>query len=418
MHFRRRETQLRWVRDLLSPLLRDHPSPDAHLLHGFPFVYSFLVDNRDELIARCRSRVASRTGRNEESVDLARGVPLFLEQVIGTLRAETVESGREGRQGDESFRISGASLGDPLTQSEIGMTASEHGKDLLDLGYSVDDVVHDYGDLCQAITDLAIERDIPCTLDEFRTLNRCLDNAIADAVTAFTQHRERAIAHQTSVDEIQRLGFIVHELRNYLQTATLAFGALESGKLGISGSTAFLVKRSHESMASLLTDAISGVRSSATRSVHEPFPLKTMVDDATLAATLPARENGSTLTVGDVDASLLVRGNRIQLTAALVNLLQNAFKFTRPQTEVVLRTYRGKDRVVIEVRDHCGGLPPGAAERVFSPFQQAGPDRSGLGLGLSIARQSVEADGGWLRVTDLPGIGCVFSIDLPLALQR
>ena len=295
------------------------------------------------------------------------------------------------------------------------MTASEHGRDLLDLGYTVDQVVHDYGDLCQVITDLAIERREQVSVGAFRTLNRCLDNAIADAVTAFMQRHEQAVAHQTSIDEIQRLGFIVHELRNYLQTATLAFSAIESGKLAISGSTAGLVKHSLESMASLLTDAISDVRSSAARPVHEPFSLKAMIDDATLAATLPARGNGSTLTVTQIDPSLFLQGNRILLTAALVNLIQNAFKFTQPGTEIVVSAFRGKERVVIEVRDHCGGLPPGAAERVFSPFQQAGPDRSGLGLGLSIARQSVEADGGWLRVTDLPGIGCIFSIDLPLA---
>lgn len=379
-------------------------------------MYLFLVENRNELLKRCRSRVASRTGRSEETMELARGVPLFLEQVIATLRAEEVGDVPGHGQGDESVRISGPSLGDPLTESEIGMTASEHGRDLLDLGYTVDDVVHDYGDLCQVITSLAIERRESISVSDFRTLNRCLDNATADAVTAFMQRREQAVAHQTSVDEIKRLGFIVHELRNYLQTATLAFSAIESGKLAISGSTAGLVKHSLDSMATLLTDAISDVRSSAGRPVHESFALKEMIEDAALAATLPPRHNGSTLTVAEVDPSLFVKGNRIQLTAALVNLLQNAFKFTQPQTDVVLSTYRGKERVVIEVRDHCGGLPPGAAERVFSPFQQAGPDRSGLGLGLSIARQSVEADGGWLRVADLPGIGCIFSIDLPLAL--
>ena len=72
----------------------------------------------------------------------------------------------------------------------MGVTATAHGKDLLTLGYSVDQVVHDYGDLCQAITDLAFERDAPFAIDEFRTLNRCLDNAIADAVTEFSFQRE------------------------------------------------------------------------------------------------------------------------------------------------------------------------------------------------------------------------------------
>jgi len=53
--------------------------------------------------------------------------------------------------------------------SEVGELAALHGRDLLNLGYTVDQVVHDYGDLCQAITDLAFERDAPFEIDEFRT---------------------------------------------------------------------------------------------------------------------------------------------------------------------------------------------------------------------------------------------------------
>jgi signal transduction histidine kinase len=97
----------------------------------------------------------------------------------------------------------------------------------------------------------------------------------------------------------------------------------------------------------------------------------------------------------------------------LANLLQNAFKFTRDHTEVKLRAYALGGRVFIEVTDHCGGLPPGRAEKMFTPFAQHGEDRSGLGLGLFIARRSVEADAGTLSVRDMPGTGCVFTISLP-----
>jgi len=71
------------------------------------------------------------------------------------------------------------------------------------------------------------------------------------------------------------------------------------------------------------------------------------------------------------------------------------------------------DLVLIEVQDQCGGLPPGRADKMFTPFTQRSEDRSGLGLGLSIARQSIEADRGTLSVRDLPGAGCVFTIALP-----
>lgn len=67
----------------------------------------------------------------------------------------------------------------------------------------------------------------------------------------------------------------------------------------------------------------------------------------------------------------------------------------------------------VKVEDQCGGLPEGKAQSLFANFGQHHKDRSGLGLGLSIARRSVEASGGTLSVRDMPGLGCVFTIDLP-----
>ena len=162
---------------------------------------------------------------------------MFLDQLTRTLAAEGLGDA------DESLRISGASGATPGLTSEMGVSATAHGKKLLELGFTVDQVVHDYGDLCQAITDLAVERDAPFSVNEFRTLNRCSDNAIADAVTEFSSQRDASRALLQSAVENERLGFLVHELRNYLNTATLAFTALESGKLSIAGSTGAVMKR-------------------------------------------------------------------------------------------------------------------------------------------------------------------------------
>ena len=83
---------------------------------------------------------------------------------------------------------------------------------------------------------------------------------------------------------------------------------------------------------------------------------------------------------------------------------------------MVLRTdvVTAPGRVQIEVEDECGGLPPGEAEDLFRPFEQRDTNRSGLGLGLAIARESVETNGGLIHARNLPGKGCVFTIDLPL----
>ncbi len=94
-------------------------------------------------------------------------------------------------------------------------------------------------------------------------------------------------------------------------------------------------------------------------------------------------------------------------------LLQNAFKFTHSGTEVILNAYSVGDRIIIDVEDHGDGLSAKEAEMMFQPFTQGGSDRTGLGLGLTIARRSVEANAGFLTVRSKTKSGCIFTIDLP-----
>lgn len=119
------------------------------------------------------------------------------------------------------------------------------------------------------------------------------------------------------------------------------------------------------------------------------------------------------MTVSIVDPLLAMDADRDLLLAAVGNLLQNAFKFTRHGSEVTLNAYAAADRIQIDVEDNCGGLPPGDPEKMFRPFTQGGVDRTGLGLGLAISRLSVEANMGKLSARDVPGSGCVFTIDMP-----
>ena len=135
-----------------------------------------------------------------------------------------------------------------------------------------------------------------------------------------------------------------------------------------------------------------------------------------LTAPLEATVRGLQLTVAPVKAAGAIDVDRQLITAALANLLQNAFKFSRPNGHVVLRTdtTTATGRVLIDVEDECGGLPEGEAEDLFLPFEQRSANRTGLGVGLAIARQSVETSGGVIRARSLPGKGCIFTIDLPV----
>lgn len=215
-------------------------------------------------------------------------------------------------------------------------------------------------------------------------------------------------------NENERLGILVHELRNSLQTVTLAFMALESGKVAIGGSTGALMKRGLQFMATLLDRSLSEVRAQAcVTDLTHAFPLAAFIADAQSIGSLAADARGCELSVPAVDASVAIAGNRDHLLAALINLIQNALKFTHAHTTVTMHAYVAGDRVSIDVKDQCGGLPPGFSEKMFRPFTQGGFDRSGLGLGLAIARRTVEAAGGSLTVRDLPGTGCVFTMNLP-----
>ncbi|MBA3937769.1 MAG: HAMP domain-containing histidine kinase [Planctomycetes bacterium] len=380
-------------------------------------MHTFLSNNRQELIDRCKAKVAARPRREATDEQLKNGVPLFLDQLTRTLKAE------EAGEDEESIDISGSPGGTVADRrSQMGVSAAAHGMELLKRGYTVDQVVHDYGDLCQAITDLAVERDAPFSINEFRTLNRCLDNAIARAVTEFSAYRDSLIDVRRAAAINLKLGFLVHELRNGLATATLAIHALEVGNLSITGATGGVLKRSLKSLGTLITHALDEVRATQGASAAEQHPLCSLAEflaEAGSAAALQAQAQGHLLHIQPVDASLGIRVNRDVLQGALANLLHNAFKYTRPQTMVSLSAYALDDRIRIDVADHCGGLPLGDTEKMFMPFFQAGKDRTGVGLGLSIARKAVEADGGTLSARDLPGVGCVFTISLPrFAVQQ
>lgn len=371
-------------------------------------MHAFLANNRDDLIARCKEKVSKRPRRSATDEQLSNGIPLFLEQLIRTLIAE--EAGID----DVAVQVSGPSGGDTLALSEIGVAAAAHGKALLALGFTVEQVVHDYGDLCQAITELAFERDAPFQVEEFRTLNRCLDNAIADAVSEFSAQRDSEVADRISSEANERLGLLVHELRNALQMAILSMRAMELGKLTLTGATGSVLKRSLASMRNLVDSSLAEVRAGSRAPIPRSiFSLAAFIEDARTTAQLEADVRGCVLLVAPVDPVLRVDANRNLLLGALGNLLSNAFKFTHRHTPVNLTAYEGDAHLFIEVEDRCGGLAPNRAEEMFASFAQFGSDRTGLGLGLAIARQNVESMGGTLTVKNLPEVGCIFTIGLP-----
>ena len=351
----------------------------------------FITLNREELIARCRAKVAARTIPPPSEAEINHGVPLFLDQLV-----ELLSSGGSTRTIDAS--------------------AARHGHDLLLKGFTISQVVHDYGDVCQTITDLALETNMPIGTDDFRTLNRCLDDAIASAVTIYSRESQQSQSDDAAIRDNRRMGFLVHELRNLVNTAMVAFEVLKTGNVGVSGSTGAILSRSLTGLRDLISSSIEEVRSSQPVRNKERIALSEFVEQIGAGASLEAAARGLTLKVCPVAEDAAVDADRQILNAVVGNLLQNALKFTHPKTTVTLRVRASDDRVLIEVQDECGGLPDRPADtELVASFEQRGADRSGLGIGLTFCRWGAEANGGRLYARNLPGTGCVFTVDLPRA---
>jgi diguanylate cyclase (GGDEF)-like protein len=148
--------------------------------------------------------VASRSIPKLPYPEIAHGIPIFLDQIIKTL---TIEQ----RSGLVRCQIGSSGAGSG-PDCNVGPMATLHGRDLLKEGFTIEQVIRDYGDVCQAVTNLAVETGAAISADEFRTFNRCLDDAIAAAVTEYSQQNSQiALAHTEEVLSAARLD--VHEAR-------------------------------------------------------------------------------------------------------------------------------------------------------------------------------------------------------------
>jgi signal transduction histidine kinase len=345
----------------------------------------FISANRQELIKRCRHRFAARSGVRTAPANIDHGVPLFLDQLGGALR-----------------------LGQPVS-ADIGRSAVHHGHEMLRQGFTFSQVVHGYGDVCQAITELALELGVPIPTSDFRVLSGCLDDAIAGAVTEFGREQNQAILD----GQMSHAGFLAHELRNLLQSALVAFDVIKTGEVGVAGSTGTVLNRGLRGALDLIARSVAEARLELGIQDFQRLQVSALMADVAEAATLAATVRGIGLNVIAVDDDAMIEVDRQVLTAVVMSVVQNAIKFTRPDTTVTLRVGATAKRVMITVEDECGGLPSAGLRGLLRADGQRPPARNGSELGLAFARRGAEANHGRVYARSLPGVGCVFTVDLP-----
>jgi len=350
----------------------------------------FLLDHRALIETQCRETLLNEAAPKPSEAELERGIPIFMNQLID-LYSRT-EKGKE---------------------VEIGRTAAEYGAQLFRLGFTISEVVHGYGAFCQVVTKLAGELKMSITAREFEVLNRSLDVAIAEAVTEYEHQRDQDLSQQN----IDRLGSFAHELGNALGTATISFDLIRMGTVGSGGQTAAALNRSLMRMNTLIERALSEVRLKAGAApIPERLCLGDVLDEITPSLIHESERRGVKVDL-EVDRELAIESDEQLLLSIFYNLLQNAIKYSPDGGRVIVRSLVADEkRFAIEVEDQCGGLPPGNPEELFHPFVRRNQRKPGVGLGLALVARSVKVLGGEVGVRNLPGKGCIFTVDLPRLL--
>jgi signal transduction histidine kinase len=376
----------------------------------------FLKANEKEIIGSVEEMSSALAGVRPASEPPKRGLPIFYKQLIRVLEHAPADPVQPDI--DKGGMVSAANASDEPALAvaagrpydvEVASSAGAYGKELQLLGYTLSHVVHAYGAICQAITQVAIAKNAAISNEEFRELNRCLDTAIAGAVTVF--HAEREQGNNTR--EIEHLGFLAHELRNGLAIVNTALSVIKNGTVGFGGSTGQVLDRGLTRMQVLIDRSLAEVRLRVDPKVHkETVSFVQLIDQVVVAAEVETRLKRPRLEI-EIDPALKIEADQYLLFSAVSNLVQNAIKYTRPGGTIRIRGRAAGDQAIIEVEDECGGLGSTAPEDLFKPFEKHHKNRDGLGLGLTIAQRAIALNDGQIDVVNLPGCGCIFRISLP-----
>jgi signal transduction histidine kinase len=378
----------------------------------------FLMANQKEVLAMTERKSLELAGARPSSNQLREGLPIFYSQLMTVLLMQSRLDGPKGskRNRGDMEKAAGESNESAMAVASgypgevaLAKTAGIHGTELERLGYTLSHVVHAYGAMCQAITELATEQNFPITASEFHDLNRCLDVAIAGAVTEYQDRRNT----QDMNREVEHVGFLAHELRNALASVSISIESIKRGTVGFGGSTGKVLERGLVRMDELINRSLTEVRLRVDPKINiETERLLHIVDQIVVTAEVEARAKKQIINI-QIDPDLIIETDQQLFYSALSNLMQNALKFSHVGATIQVRGSLVGEMIEVEVEDECGGLPANSVLDLFKPFAQENRDKTGLGLGLTIAQRAVMLSQGTIEARNLPGKGCIFKISLP-----
>jgi signal transduction histidine kinase len=222
---------------------------------------------------------------------------------------------------------------------------------------------------------------------------------------------------------------LAHELRNPLQNVVALTSELgERSRGSLRDHPEFVdfpeyLRRAHSEAkraADIVDRLLDHIRERTP--TFDTVDLRKVVADAVAIVTPAAEARGSTLTVAEDDAPLIVRADAIMLRQVVLNLLNNAIDAVDPSGEISVctgleRSEIGALRAVVSVSDTGRGLAPEHVSRVFDPFFTTKDVGHGVGLGLAICQSFIEQHGGSIRA-DSPGLGKGTTVRFELPVPR
>lgn len=291
-------------------------------------------------------------------------------------------------------------------ETVTGWPSPDHGRQRLREGFDVDEVVREYGILGDVVLATCAELGYAPSIAEVRLLQASLVQGAGEALAAYVRRRDGELQELAS----RHLAFIAHEVRGPLGAAWIAADLLAGGAMDEQRHALGILRRSLERLQRQI-DAVLAVEAPTLVVERAPVSVAAVLHDVREDLLPEAGLKGIDIVCDAADV-IEVTGEARLLSSAIGNVVRNAIKFSEPGSAVRIHARDQAGEVRIDVEDRCGGLPRGY-ESMFQPWVRMSENTGGLGLGLAIARQAIEAHGGWIEVRNRPGVGCVLQIGLP-----
>jgi two-component system phosphate regulon sensor histidine kinase PhoR len=352
---------------------------------------------RDTLLAEWRHEVRCFAVAHELDVPtLNDHIPDLLEELADELEAHKEES----------------------MVGELKKNSVVHGLDRLRLGFDVEEVVAEYNALRGVIQDLIERHDLSLRGPVNRTINRVIDMSIGLAVKTYAAQKALEIQQRRE----EHLAFVAHDLRSPLAAIAMAAKLLEATVPDVAKDerAAALLETMHRNVGRLNSLVVKVVQEEVNlkaklneRVERREVNLRELVE-ALVKDLRPLADASNLKLINEIPEGLSARADAGMLSLIFQNLISNAIDYT-PNGEVTVgaRAGGGSDAVECWVGDNGAGIPADRLEKVFDKLESDPNRRSGMGLGLAIVEQFVEAHGGRVSVESEPGWGSTFRFTIP-----